>query len=224
MRRFGMGWVWGAALILLGLGLLSNALGIDSLHNFIVHWWPALLVFIGLGEIVTGGIFNGISWIIVGVVIGLFTTNSVNYNGDIWSVIWPVVIILIGLRLFLRPIFRMKVSKDYSDVSSSSAVFGGATKKITSKDFRSSSVNAVFGGAKLDLRNATVSKEGAMIDISVIFGGAEIIVPKGTPVKLEATAIFGGQEDKRDASDIKESMPAITIRGEVIFGGIEIKN
>ncbi len=224
MKKMGRRWIWGLVLILLGLSLLSNTLGLSGLHNLIIHWWPVIFVIFGLGELIEGETWNGFFWILIGVVVGLFTTNYVHYSGDIWQIIWSLVIILIGLRIIFRPAFRPKMTEEKSRFVGATAVFGGSTKKVSSKEFEGSSVNAVFGGAKLDLRDATISKEGAIVDVSAIFGGIEILVPANYPVRMNAVAIFGGQDDKRDLSKVDESLPKIIIRGEVIFGGIEIKS
>lgn len=223
MRKMGMGWLWGLVLILLGIGFLLNSLGISSAHDFLVAWWPVIFVIIGLGEIISGNSYNGTFWLIIGVVLGLFTTGAVSYNGDLWQIIWPLILILMGLRFILRPAFRMRVVSE-ENFTGSTAVFSGSNKKINSKDFKGSKVSAVFGGAKLDLRDATISKDGAVIDVSTVFGGIEILVPKKTPVKMDVAAIFGGHEDKRDTSQIDEKLPTIVIRGEAIFGGVEIKD
>jgi len=224
MRKTGMSWVWGIAFIFIGIGLLLNSLDVSWSHNFLGSYWPIVLIIIGVGEIAAYSFYNGVFWLIAGIIIGLFTTKIVDYSGNIWEIIWPVIIILLGLRFIFRPAFRAKISNEEDGFVGATAVFGGSTKKIGSKNFKGSSVNAIFGGAKLDLRDATIAREGAVIDVSAIFGGVEILVSKKTPVRMNAIAIFGGHEDKRNVSDLDENLPAITINGEVIFGGIEIKD
>ncbi len=49
-------------------------------------------------------------------------------------------------------------------------------------------------------------------------------MPKGTPVKSEIAPVLGGLSDKRPSGAIDQSLPAITIRGEVVFGGVEIND
>jgi len=225
MKRMGMSWVWGVVLILLGAGFLANSVGANGVHDFIINWWPLLLIVIGLGEILADrNYFSGAFWVIIGIVVLIFTTGWVSYNGDIWTIIWPVALILIGIRFIFRPSMHTKVDVEDGSFVGSSAVFSGASKKITSKNFRGSNVSAVFGGAKLDLRDATIAKEGAVIGVSAIFGGVEVLVPRKTPVRTDVVAIFGGHDDKRSASDIDEKLPTITVKGEAIFGGIEIKD
>ncbi|MBU6389357.1 hypothetical protein KGQ71_02470 [Patescibacteria group bacterium] len=230
MRRAVRRATWGLALILLGLGFLLNSLGVTGAHDFLVHWWPLLLVLIGLGEFLSGEIIGGAFWVVIGIVVTLFTDNLVDYTGNVWGIIWPLLVIFIGLRFMLRPAYRRRRWERWSEqdrvswAAGSSAIFGGAGKKVSSKDFKGTSVSALFGGVKLDLREAKISEEGAVIDVSALFGGVEILVPAKYPVRMDTMALFGGHEDKRDVSKIDENLPTIVVQGEVIFGGIDIKD
>lgn len=224
MKRMRMGWVWGLVLILLGIMFLAKSMGATGVHDLIVSWWPVILIILGLNELVSRNYFNAAFWLIIGVIIGLFTTGIIKFHGNIWQIIWPAILILIGLRFIFRPSYKMHVTEEREAYFESSAVFGGSHKKISTKGFKGTAVKAFFGGVKLDLREAQIDKDGAVIDISAVFGGVEILVPKKTRVKTDIVAIFGGHDDKRAAGDINEKLPAITIRGEAIFGGVEIKD
>ena len=228
------GWFIGTILVMLGLGLLLNAIGVPGFHDFIVAWWPLIFIVLGLGRLLEGNFTSGIFWLLIGLIIGSFTTSYIPYNGNIWQIIWPVIIILIGLRFLFRPAFHNHDWHGHNHHNhcwhgncagdSSSAIFSGTEKKITDKDFKGMSLDAVFGGAKLDLRDATIDKDGATIDVSAVFGGIEILVPKKTPVKINVHSVFGGHTDKRNSSEIDNILPAVTIRGEAIFGGIEVRD
>ena len=71
-------------------------------------------------------------------------------------------------------------------------------------------MTAVFGGANIDLTDATISAEGALIEITTIFGGVELRVPDNVVVEIKGVPIFGGWEDKtrRTAHD-EEYLPVI---------------
>jgi predicted membrane protein len=221
MKKIGLGWIWGIILIAIGIGFLMDSLGYGSFQNFLKSYWPFLLVLIGLAHILYTRYFSGIAWVIIGGVLSLFTLGVV--KGNAWEAFWPLVLVLIGVRILIRPKFRMEGGDD-RDYASSTAVFGGAAKKITSKNFAGTNVSAIFGGAKLDLRSAQIAKEGAVIDVDAVFGGVEILVPERIKVKVDVFAAFGGHDDKRDVSKINEKGPEILIRGNAIFGGIEIKS
>ena len=211
-------------MILLGVVLLLNSMNISSAHDILSHWWPVFLILVGLGKVLNKDYYDGVCWMIVGAVVSVFTAGFVSYNGNIWQIIWPLILIMIGLNLLFRSIFLSYRKDSDQKYNSSTAIFSGSMKKISSKDFKGTTVSAVFGGAKLDLSDAVISKEGATVDVSAIFGGVEIIVPKNHPVKFDVVAIFGGHDDKRNLSKTDSNLPTINIIGEAIFGGIELKD
>jgi predicted membrane protein len=57
------------------------------------------------------------------------------------------------------------------------SIFGGSNRKV-SGDFKGADLVAVFGGGGLDLRNATMSADEAVVSVNAIFGGFEIRVPE----------------------------------------------
>ena len=81
-----------------------------------------------------------------------------------------------------------------------------------------------MGGTEVNLSQADI--QGTItLDTTNIFGGTKLIVPASWEVKSEATAIFGGIEDKRDLHAIKpDPAKVLIIDGTCIFGGIEIRN
>lgn len=60
------------------------------------------------------------------------------------------------------------------------------------------------------------------MNVTLIFGGAEIRVPQNVELINNVSAIFGGVEDKTTSTG--KSTGTITLTGTTIFGGIEIKN
>lgn len=102
-------------------------------------------------------------------------------------------------------------------------VTGGAEEKVASTDFRGGYLRAVMGGVKLDLTEATIVDPPATLEITVVMGGAEIIVPEDWKVKVETQnkfanvhiATFGGVPDD-------EAVPELVLTGKVIMGGVAI--
>ncbi len=103
------------------------------------------------------------------------------------------------------------------------------------KTFRGCRVDAVFGGADLDLRNAKIENE-AIIRASSIFGGIIVYVPEDIKVEIASTSIFGGASDKRKKAKAKDQAEAKTakkkfnnagktlyIDATCVFGGVEIR-
>lgn len=80
----------------------------------------------------------------------------------------------------------------------------------------------MFGGVTIDLRDARLDPEGARIDATAVFGGVEILVPKGWRVTTSGTPIMGGI-DNRTAGQTAEG-PELRIDALTIFGGTDIKH
>ncbi|MFT4153891.1 LiaF transmembrane domain-containing protein [Parafilimonas sp.] len=104
------------------------------------------------------------------------------------------------------------------------AVFGSVNKLILSKNFKGGEVNAFMGGAEINLVQADI-KQTVELEINAVFGGAKLILPGHWNVKNRMTAVFGGVEDKRQASiSSPDANKTIILKGACVFGGIEIRN
>ncbi|MGH9454836.1 MAG: LiaF domain-containing protein, partial [Terriglobia bacterium] len=104
--------------------------------------------------------------------------------------------------------------------------FGGGEFRITSQDFRGGKMLNVCGGFKLDLTEAGLQGNEAVIDVSALFGGGEIIVPRDWEVSIRGTAFFAGYNDetRRNPPGPGQSKKTLVIKGVWIFGGINVKN
>ncbi len=105
-------------------------------------------------------------------------------------------------------------------------------------------VLTLFGGAKLDFRDANLYSGETRLVCVAMFGGIEIIVPAELEVDANGTGLFGGFERKElrekrrglfarrrsrdpepepDAAPSDEPPPLLKIRGLALFGGVTIK-
>lgn len=148
--------------------------------------------------------------------------------GLIWKLIFPFILVAIGIKVvwsgvFGEPVKEKIKSVEPNDLDSIAAVFS-EEYRIVEKSFKGAVVDAVFGSVKLDLREAKISKE-ASLKVSAIFGGVDIIVPKNVTLKVKSTKIFGGVEQQYRDSDSKDKNgeKIIYIEATSIFGGIKIK-
>lgn len=214
--------IWGLIIVLLGVGFLLNSFDVLNFGSFIGTYWPLILVIIGVSELIQKKYNSALIFILLGLIFQLAALDQFDIN--VWAIVWPVIVIIIGINVIYRAIVRNKIQSDDKEKVTSTAAFGAIEKNITSDDFRSATLNGIFGGAKVNLKNAKISKKGAVIDAMALFGAVEIIVPKDTPVKLSTTNILGGSEDKRSSEGIDLSKPAITVQGLAMFGGIEVKS
>jgi predicted membrane protein len=103
-------------------------------------------------------------------------------------------------------------------------VFSSFKKNILSKDFKGGNISCVFGGGKLNLSQADINGK-VVLDIKHVFSGTKIIVPANWEIQTDINTVFGGVEDKRPHQTIVTNPDKVlVIKGEVIFGGIEIQN
>lgn len=86
------------------------------------------------------------------------------------------------------------------------------------------SVNSlsVFGGARIDLRDAVLPAGDIHIHAVAFFGGTDIIIPEGVNVETRGFGIFGGFSQPKRARHYPNA-PRIIVDGVAFFGGIDIK-
>ncbi len=106
------------------------------------------------------------------------------------------------------------------------AYFGGRKEIITSKQFSGCDATAMFGGVEINLMQADSSKQPMVIDMRVICGGIQIIVPSHWEIINEVDVLLGGIEDKRNLRTASESAAPkqLLLRGSVTMGGLELKS
>jgi predicted membrane protein len=230
------GIVIGALIVLIGLMILLDNMGIVRVHD-VWRYWPVLLIVLGVSKILESRAPAGYIW---GGVITLAGALLLLDNLDIvvfdFNYIWPLLLIAFGLSMLLRSLDRKRYLATAAatgtapiDVSSNCnafAVFGGSKRRIDTPDFRGGDAVAVFGGVEFDLRRAGMTVEQAVIDVNVVCGGLEVRVPENWAVVNRAATIFGGVEDKTMLSKVEPNAksPILLITGSVVFGGISLKN
>jgi len=105
------------------------------------------------------------------------------------------------------------------------AILSAFKHRHQSQSFRGGELTSIFGGFEVDLRQAVIEGGSARLDTFVMFGGGDIRVPEGWEVLVQATAIFGGVNDKTaPMPSSSEARPRLVITGLVLFGGIELRN
>lgn len=223
----------GVLVIIFGVLFLLRTMGHELPFNLIS--WKILLICIGLVHLVKHDFkrFGGYVMILIG---GVFLLNDITDFHIDTKFLWPVLIIIFGISMLYKSLFlggKKKGSTVFLDEETeiadddyleTNAVFGGVNKSIVSKDFKGAKVNSYFGGTELNLTKADIVTS-ATIETNTMFGGTTIIVPSGWDVRSEITTVFGGVEDKRPVVDIEsESGKVLILRGNCIFGGIEIQS
>jgi predicted aconitase with swiveling domain len=101
---------------------------------------------------------------------------------------------------------------------------GGRDVRLDSQSFRGGEANSVMGGIRMDLRDAAIEGDEAVIEIDAVMGGVELRVPENwVVVYSEVDSFLGGVED-RTRSVPSENSQRLVLRGTVFMGGLEIRN
>lgn len=231
------GIVIGAIIVLVGLGLLLDNMGIVQFRD-VWRYWPVLLIVYGVSRILSCQAVSSLVWggvvALVGAFILLDNLDIVSFNFDY---IWPLLIIGFGLAMLVRALDRKRhlegtpVPKEGTPANSEPtlnivAIFSGSRRVINSPDFRGGEVVAIFGGVRLDLSRAAITIDKAVLDISAVFGGVEIRVPENWSVQTKGVGIFGGFDDKtiHPKPDPNVKTPELEITGSAVFGGLSVTN
>ncbi|MBU4446537.1 cell wall-active antibiotics response protein [bacterium] len=216
-------WI-GLALIILGVIFLSDTFHIIRFGRLISRWWPVILIIIGVTKLSGKDSKGGWILIIVGIIFQLTMLHIVSWH--FIGRLWPVILIIIGIGILLkRSSSESCCGKDFTESSEDmlefDAIFSGTEKQITSQKFHGGEISAIFGSIKLDLRNARIAPEGCNLTADAIFGSIEIYVSPDVTVNLRGSQILGRFDNHTNSV---EGGPAITIKGDAIFGSVRISN
>ena len=218
--------IWGLVFIILGVVFGLKALGIADINIFFTGWWTLFLIipgFIGLfkAKDKTGNMIL----LIIGVLLLLGSQDVLSF-AIIWKLIFPVILVLIGVSCIFKGItgndLRDKIKEvkcDDKDNLKCDAIFSGQ-KVVVDNTILGAEVNAVFGGLELDLRDAKLKKD-IVISASSIFGGIDIFLPEDVNLQINSTNLFGGVDDKSKKN--KEAKVTVYLNSTCVFGGIDIK-
>lgn len=180
----------------------------------------------------------GLIVLAVGAVLLLSNLNIIDVN---WlkTLEWriylvPALIMLVGVKLiFGRGHNYSKNNKESwtnkalpetesGKPISVSVVFAGDSYNYSGEEFPGAKIDALFGGVKLDLRNAKFNSD-VRIDASTMFGGVEILVPTNIKVVVSNKSLLGGVGNHAN-SNLSADARTLYINASCFLGGMDIKN
>ncbi len=217
---------WGLLLIVLGGLFLLHQMDRIDFGDLMGRYWPVVFILLGLSILLSNNFRNvgaGIFFIAFGVFFLLVRLRV--FDRMVWSYLWPLAIIAVGVWILVRPAWRpdkKKAAEMTAEDLDISQVFSASSRKIESQSFRGGKTDVVFGSAELDLRGARLAGGQATLVLSAVFGGIEVYVPRDWQVVLEGSPVLGSIESRKAISDVPKTQ-TLTIKGSAVFGSIEVK-
>ena len=219
--------IWGILLVVIGVIVLINALGIRKIDIFFSGWWTMFIIipcFIGL--FTDNDKMGSLIGILVGVCLLLGCLDIVRIE-LLWKLLLPVVLILAGLSIIFKDTIGNKIKREIKDKNNNDtkeygAIFGGQDLDFTKEKFEGCELNAIFGGINCDIRKAII-QDDVVIKANSIFGGITIYVPSDVRVKISSMPIFGGVSDERKDKNYDDKT-TVYIDATCMFGGVTISD
>ncbi len=227
-------------LIFFGMILLLDKIGIIESFDF-GELWPIIFVIIGISTIskARGGAshyFIGVAFFVTGGVLLLRNFDLIPYFRISWSLIWPVLLIFFGFKLFFDNQNRhssededgMKIEKEFNhdeNFIDMAAFLSGTEFRFSSKKLQGGNLSAVMGGCKVVLTDADMAGDTMIINVFAFWGGIEIYIPKNWKLNVKCIPIMGGLEHKLISEEngvVKNK--TLIIKGTIVMAGVEIKS
>jgi len=217
--------VLGLVIATLGVLFTLDNLGVLYARDYI-RLWPIVFVAIGIAQIAqaktSARMLGGGIWILLGgVLLGRRAGLLPERIGDYW----PLLLVLLGGYVVWQSLNRTGPAPREGDpgpTASAIAIMGGFSRKVTS-DFSGAELTAFMGGGKLDLREAKMTGQQAVIHVLSLMGGFELLIPDTWTVRTEVIPFMGGVDD-RSAVPTNPSAPTLVLKGFVMMGGVDIRN
>lgn len=83
---------------------------------------------------------------------------------------------------------------------------------------------SILGECKLDFRDAEIHGGEIVINVRVVLGSMEILVPPGVQVEMEQVSVAVGSSEMRSRHDPLPGSPVVRIQGSVFLGSITVKD
>lgn len=245
MMKTNRQWYWGIFFVLAAVVVVISQLGLLTvpLVNVII---TLFLIPIFITSVIKVNFFGmlfsvALGLIVNGKVLGITQVGS-------WTILVAALLASIGLSLlFKRNRFHNNhnwnqnnnyqynnaANKTYvehkvsgttentdNDVVQHKVSFSSSTQYIKSPNFKQADFSASFGALKVFFDGASLSPEGAHVNLDISFAGVELYIPKEWKVENNISATLGGVDEK-NRHYVNEG-PVLYLEGNVSFGGIEI--
>jgi predicted membrane protein len=221
------------------LGLILIAVGalvlLANLHQLpfqfdIGHWWPLILIILGLVHLWDSRNlfdFSGLFLVLLGGVFLAATLGAIAWD-EVWRY-WPAVLILLGVSILFKRHPLLPPGSGRGAVASGEPclrvhnILAGSDRRVTSQEFKGGDVSNVLGGTEIDLLEARLAPGEWLLTVSTVLGGVEIRLPREWNIEVQPTNMLGSVDDHTRQSPAAGG-GRLVIKASALLGGVEIKN
>jgi predicted membrane protein len=229
----------GLILVSVGAGLVAREFGLLPATVRVLDFWPLFIVLIGISLLLrASGVvskFLALAFIATG---GVLLAGNLGFLAFSATRLWPVLLVLLGLAVLFRPpVVPPRPPRDGASFGEPGLELevdedrlirqytcAGAQLRIESQSWRGGEIGVTAGGVELDLRQAQLDPEGAVLAVRVLMGGVDIRVPDTWHVEMDVTPLLGGADDSTRSTQGASSSPRLRIIGNVTLGGVSVQN
>jgi predicted membrane protein len=173
-------------------------------------------------RVLFSSIFWGFLFILIGILLVL--DNFFGYNIPIWGILWPIILIMIGIRII--------TGRNWHRRRTGQAIFDEAEIEVKEdkEDF-----NTIFGKGTYDLTKVDPKgKKPYLVELNTIFGTSTLKIDPKTPLKIKASCAFGNAKlpDGNSAAfgdavyttkSYNKDKPYVLVDANVVFGELSIQ-
>lgn len=148
-------------------------------------------------------------WGIIAILLGfLFLFNNFDFFdiGDFFATFWPLILVVIGVKIILHSRRSHREEQDYetttfsSDSLSESRFIGDIHMKLDHQNFRGGTVSNFIGNITLDISNIALHEGEQHLSLSGFIGDITLLPPKNAAFSIHASITIGdlvmfGQKD-----------------------------
>lgn len=227
--------IWFAVLVIvLGAAFLIQRVGGLSFGIWGIVW-PAVMIGFGISWMIKRFSIFSLAVAVLGLYFLLFNLGTITFVLT-WSVIWPSLLVLLGLTILYEALVphknkwcginfngeknkRSEYGEENGFVRYDSA-FSEENRRFAAEYFAGGDIDLSFGKSELDLSSVRRVAPNAKLEVDVSFGTFELIVPKTMRLYVKSDKSFGSiqmnGEPNADATEM------LVVDGDVSFGTLNI--
>jgi predicted membrane protein len=233
------GMIFGLILVVVGAGLLLDT--VDVTGDYLMSdYWPVILIALGFFGWVGNKLRPELGNMVLMALGGIFLAQNLSDTHSFGD-LWPALAIAIGIAIIFGPHNRRRKKKGLkmrfesgghrrgrhsgSGSSHDANEFLSGSQRVVDSEYTGSFARVKLAGGSIDLTNATLTEEGAVLELDIVLGGYKVRVPNGWSVEINTDINMGEISDNRaEHGGDTEAAPKLTIGGRVFMGGVEISN